>query len=163
MSRRPPYGALLLILLLLPTPALCAICAAEGCEMETIAEDCPMDQAPDDCCDEMPAMDHGSHAAAMGSADGMPMDHGMPAGHDCAGLDRAGQPTAAEADDCCAAAGRNAQVPASTAPASQVDTILVQPAHRPPDLATGASGVRPAMPPSVAPRALFTLHSVLLI
>ena len=154
MSRRTPFGALLLILLLLPTPALCTICAAEGCERSMTAGDCPMEKAPDDSCEGM------AHGVAKGSAHPTPMGHPMPMGHDCAS-----SPTAATAADCCAtAAGREAEVPASDAPAPQVDTPTVQPAHpAAPDLASNADGVPQAMPPPAASRALFTLHSILLI
>ena len=158
MSRRTSYGALLLILLLLPTPALCTICAAEGCEMETAAEDCPRSKPPDDCCGEMPAMDHGSHAA-----EAMPRDHGMPMGHDCASHSRR-QPIAADAGDCCAAAGRAAEVPVSAAPALDGEAMLVEPAHTAtPGLAADAAGVPSPRPLAAARSALFTLHRSLLI
>ena len=153
MSRRTPLGALLLTLLLLPTPALCAICAAEGCAMERAVEDCPMEKAPAGCCDKESETDHGA-------AHPVPMDHQMPVGHDCAG-----PPTAAGAADCCtAAAGRDAEAPASAAPAPPGGPPAVHPGlSLAPDLAADASGARQAMPPPASSRALFTLHRALLI
>lgn len=161
MSRRTPYGALLLILLLLPTPALCMICAAEGCQME-MAEDCPMEKAPD-CGDEMQEAAHGSHAAMMGSADA-PMDHDMPMGHDCASRSRHGQTAGALGADCCAtAAAREAEAIAPATPAPGGTPAAQQALSVAPDLASNADGVRRSLPPPAAPRALFTLYSSLLI
>ena len=156
MRHSSPFGALLLVFLLLPTPALCALCAAEGCAMERAAEERPMEKAPEGCCAAMQAR---SHEAPM--SHGTPADREMPTGHDCAS-----QPMAAvAADDCCAtSAGRDAETPAAPAPTSHGLTPVVPPSLSvAPALASNADGVRRAMPPPAASRALFTLHSILLI
>ncbi len=161
MTGRQSFGALLLILLLLPTPALCTICTAEGCEMEKAAEDCPMmETAPDDCCAEMPGV-----GAGMPMGHDAPTDPGLPAGHDCEGSSRNGPPATAAADDCCAtAAGREAETIAPATPAPSGGAPVLQPTFCVvPDPASNADGVRQAMPLPAAPRALFTLHSSLLI
>ena len=114
-----------------------------------------MATAPAGCCDEMQA----AHDVPVGHD--VPMDHDMPMGHDCTG-----QPMAAvAADDCCAAsAGLDAETPAAAAPTSHGLTPVVQPSLSvAPDLASNADGVRRAMPPPAASRALFTLHGILLI
>lgn len=144
MKRRSRLGALL-ILLLLPNPAICAMCA-DACPMEMEAKptrEAPVEPAASDC---------EAHSAMMEppAPESPPADASLPA--------------AADRDCCASAADLEAEATAATAPSSSPSATAAGPAEA--TVLTGDSGTAsdrgPALP---IPRytSLYKLHSSFLI